>query len=70
MTGLPTVSTALHLRYVDLRLTHRLCLRSRNTDQHALVDAGNGDVRWSSPGPATLIAGPAMSMPVVAKEAC
>jgi hypothetical protein len=44
MTGLPTATTTLRARYVDLRLTCRSCLRSGSADLQALVDAGNGDV--------------------------
>jgi hypothetical protein len=42
--ALPTARTTLQASYVALRLTCRSCLRSRNADLQALVDAGNGDV--------------------------
>jgi hypothetical protein len=42
--ALPTARTTLQARYVHLRLTCRSCLRSRNADLQALVNAGNGDV--------------------------
>jgi hypothetical protein len=38
------VRCTLRARYVDLSLHCRSCLRSRNADLQALVDAGRGDV--------------------------
>ena len=41
---LPTPRSTLAARYVDLQVKCRSCMRMRNVDLQALIDAGKGDV--------------------------
>ena len=41
---LPTPRSTLAARYVDLQVKCRSCMRMRNVDLQAVVDAGKGDV--------------------------
>jgi hypothetical protein len=43
-TDLPTARTTLQAQYADLQVKCRSCMRMRNVDLQALVDAGKGDV--------------------------
>jgi hypothetical protein len=62
-TDLPTARTTLKARYDDLQVKCRSCMRMRNVDLQALVDAGKATCRCFTSGSAAAIAGTAAAMP-------